>query len=124
MAHQGKREKINIDFSTSDLIKIFQQIVRDSATAGEKTVELPTAFLLDIAEALDHVKKSGGNPGKSFDVRFSELLAIRAARREYRKLRSTGLSSKDALARIARWPIFEKKAPKTLKSDMQRRKHR
>jgi hypothetical protein len=124
---RSKYSKFEINLSIADEIEIFQNYVRDRARAGDEYTEYPTDWLLAIAEALDHVK-TRGRPRKSLNKSIIELLAIRKARWEYRRLRSNGIGQDHALKQIARSPIFKEifktMSFKTLKSKILRRKYR
>jgi hypothetical protein len=120
---ESGREKIELAITDADLIKIFQDNVRDRAKAGEEAIEFPTDLLMSIADLLDHVKISGRRP-RSLNESLIEILLIKKARAEYRRLRSAGYDPLEALRRIKRWPAFKSTALTTLKADLQRRKYR
>jgi hypothetical protein len=118
-----KREKVELVLSKADQIKIFQEYVRERAKLGEETTEYSTDWLVDIADALDHVRMPG-NPGKTLNDSLVEILKIRHARLEYKKMRAAGLSPEKAFGKIARSQMFKGTPPKTLKSKLLRRKNR
>jgi hypothetical protein len=118
-----KREKVGLALNKADQIKIFQEYVRAQAKLGKETTEYPTDWLVDIADALDHVRIPG-RPGKSLNDCLIEVLKIRQARSDYQKMRAAGLTPQEALGKIARSPMFKGTPLKTLKSKLLRRKNR
>jgi hypothetical protein len=119
----AKREKVALALSKADQIKIFQKYVRDRAKLREEMTEYPTDWLVDIADALDHVRMPG-NPGRALNDSIIEMLKIRQARWEYKKMRTAGLAPEEALGKIARSQMFKGMPLKTLKSKLLRRKYR
>jgi hypothetical protein len=118
-----KREKVQLVLNKADQIKIFQDYVRGQAERGEETTEYPTDLLVDIADALDHVRIAG-NPGRSLNDSLIEVLKLKKARLEYKKMRAAGLAPEEALGKIARSQMFKGVPLKTLRSRLLRRKYR
>lgn len=111
--------------ASADLIKEFQRIVRGYATAGDEKIELPTEFLVPIANVLDRVKRSKGAPRKSGRIKVLETVIYFQARAKMADLKRNGISPAEALMRMARElkrkPPLSKLSLNTIKDRLQRK---
>jgi hypothetical protein len=123
-----QREAYNLPLGDVDLIEVFKDIVRERADAKKETIELPTDLLVEIADALNRIRKNAGKPPKNWDVKAREFFAIIEGRGRIRRLKSQGVPRDEALERVARElkrsPLFEKRDLTGIKGRLQRRKNR
>jgi hypothetical protein len=106
------------------LIAEFQLIVRRYAKGEEPTIELPTDFLVPIADALDYVRPPPGRPQKSRPQIFAESIGISKGRLMFEELKKD-LPAPEALKGAAidtkrKNKCLEKRSTKTIEDRIQR----
>ena len=110
----------------ADLLEAFKEIVADYVSAGEKTIELPTAVLVEILKVLN--RKRVGKPPKPWDRKIDEWFALIGARFKLKHLKENGYDAVRALERVARElkgsPLFARNSLPTIKSRLHRRTFR
>jgi hypothetical protein len=114
--------------ASPDYIAQFQLIVRWSQRAGEEKIELPTSFLVPIAEALKYVRPESGRPRESGRAKLAKDLGYVRGRIRIKKLKSQGVPPDECLERVAREfkrnPSYAKLKLTTIKDRLRRRRHR